>query len=244
MSNKYIEIFPQFKQVRGFFSLKGGASVGYPYDRSDVFSEAGLADAVPVWLEQVHKDHIEIITKKPSKPLKLPDTDGLITNVKGVLLTTVHADCLPVYFFDPEKEVIGLVHAGWRGTAAGIAAKAAEMMGREFGCSMENISAYIGPGISKYCFETGPEVYEKFSASWSFIDDFAKAAAPGMQAEAGGKYYIDLKGINRRQLEDTGLAPEHIETSRHCTCCEPELFCSYRREGGTYKRMGAGLCML
>lgn len=244
MSDKYIEVFPQFQQIKGFFSLKSGAADGYPYDRNDVFREAGLADAVPVWPKQIHKDHIEVITEKPSQPLKMPDTDGLITNVKGVLLTTVHADCLPVYFFDPEKEVIGLVHAGWRGTVAGIAPKAAEMMSEKFGCRRENIFAYIGPGISKCCFETGPEVYEEFGAKWSFIHEFAKAAAPGMQTEAGGKYYIDLKGINRRQLEETGLVPEHIEASHHCTCCEPELFCSYRREGGTYKRMGAGLCML
>ena len=62
--------------------------------------------------------------------------------------------------------------------------------------------------------------------------------------EAGElKYYIDLKDINRRQLEAAGLKRENIAISEHCTCCEPELFCSYRREGGTYRRMGAGICM-
>ena len=62
--------------------------------------------------------------------------------------------------------------------------------------------------------------------------------------KARPEYYIDLKELNRRQLVATGISPEKIEVSAHCTCCEPELFCSYRREGGTYRRMGAGLCML
>lgn len=237
MSSKYIEVFPQFSQLKGFFSLKGGASDGYPYDRMDVFEEAGLGNTIPVWPKQIHKDHIEIITEKPSEPLKVPDTDGLITDVKGVLLTTVHADCLPVYFFEPEKEVIGLVHAGWRGTAAGIAPKAVEKMCARFGCRREDIFAYIGPGISKCCFETGPEVYEEFQKAWSFVDEMA-------EEKPDGKYYMDLKAINRRQLENIGVRSENIQASHHCTCCEPELFCSYRREGGTYKRMGAALAIV
>lgn len=237
MNDKYMDVFSRFPQIRGFFSLKNGASGRYPYDRMDVFRETGLADATPVWPKQIHKDHIEVITERPQEPLKLPDTDGLITNVKGVLLTTVHADCLPVYFFDPVKMAIGLVHAGWRGTAAGIAPKAAEIMRERFGCHSDDIFVYIGPGISKCCFETGAEVYEQFKSGWDFTDEFA-------EEKPNGKYHIDIKGINRRQLEALGIKRSHIEVSAHCTCCEPELFCSYRREGGTYRRMGAGLCII
>lgn len=253
MNDKYISVFSQFHQIRGFFSLKSGASAGYPYDRVDIFAENGLADAVPVWPKQIHKSHIEAIMEKPQKPLELADTDGLITNVKGVLLTTVHADCLPVYFFDPEKEAIGLVHAGWRGSLAGIAPKAVQKMGVEFGSRSEDIFVYIGPGISKCCFETGVEVYCAFQEAWPFVDEMADRASgetPGsMPGQTPGKphsekYYIDLKAINKRQLENMGIKPEHIEVSHHCTYCEPALFCSYRREGGTYQRMGAGLCLV
>lgn len=237
VNNKYIEVFTEFDQIRGFFSLKDGASDGYPYNRTDVFKANGLGDAVPVWPKQIHKDRIEIITEKPASALKVPDTDGVITNVKNVLLTTVHADCLPVYFFDAKKEVIALVHAGWRGTAAGIAPKAAENMKSFFGCDMKDIHAFIGPGISKCCFEVGAEVYEEFHSKWPFTDEMA-------EKHSSGKYYIDLKAINFRQLENLGIPAANIKSSKHCTCCEPELFCSYRREGGTYKRMGAGLCLL
>lgn len=239
INEKYIEVFPQFSRsgLTGFFSLKDGASEGYPYSREDVFRENGLEGAVAIWPKQVHKDNIEIIAELPAENLKLTDTDGLITDVRGVLLTTVHADCLPVYFFDPEKKVIALVHAGWRGTVMGIAAKAAKKMTEAFECDKENIYAYIGPGISRCCFEVDEEVYKQFKEKEFFTEDMA-------DKKPAGKYNIDLKAVNKNQLEATGLLSENIEISSHCTCCEPQLFCSYRREGGTYKRMGAGLCIL
>ncbi len=236
MSDKYIEVFPQFEELTGFFSTKHGAADGYPYNREDVFEENWLDEAIPVWPKQIHKDHIEIIEQRPYRPLEIPDTDGLITNLRGVLLTTIHADCLPVYFFDPMKNVIGLVHAGWRGTCAGIAPKAVSMMCKEYGCDPADIQVHIGPGISKCCFEVGTEVYEEFKQNWDFADEFAEPKEE--------KYYIDLKGINRKQLEEIGITAANIETSSHCTCCEPDIFCSYRREGGTYLRMGAGLCLI
>ena len=234
--NKYIEVFPEFEEVTAFFATKEGASDGWPYDREDVFAENWLEEAVPVRPKQIHEDHIELIEQRPYRPLDLPDTDGMITNLRGVLLTTVHADCLPVYFFDPFKNAIGLVHAGWRGIEKQIAAKAVVSMNHAFGTMPEDVFAYIGPGIGRCCFEVGPEVYEKFSESCAFIDEFSD--------KKGEKYYIDLKGINRRQLEELGVPAAGIKVSDRCTCCEPETFCSYRREGGTYRRMGAGICLI
>lgn len=236
MNNKYLEVFGELPGVKGFFSTKYGASEGSPYSREDVLREQGLEHVGIVQPQQVHKDHIEVILKKSEKPLRLADTDGLLTDIPEVLLTTVHADCIPVYFYDPIRRVIGLVHAGWRGTALGIGAKAARMMRKHFQSDPRQILAYIGPGISACCFETGAEVYEEFKDKWPFMDEFVRPS--------GEKYLIDLKGINKRQLTIEGLCGENIQVSSHCTCCEPELFCSYRREGGTYRRMGAGLCLL
>lgn len=230
MSNKYIEVFPEFEEVTAFFSTKEGAADGYPYNREDVFEENWLEEAVLVWPKQVHDNHIEIIEQRPYRPLELADTDGMITNLRGVLLTTVHADCLPIYFFDYMRNVIGLVHAGWKGSAKEIAANAVKLMMREYRCEPEYIMAYIGPGISKCCFETDRDVYDAFSGNCA--------------EKKGEKYYIDLKSINKKQLEEAGLPSENIKISEHCTCCEPEMFCSYRREGGTYKRMGAGICLI
>lgn len=175
-----------------------------------------------------------------SPAIIIPDTDGTITNLKNVLLTTVHADCLAVFCYDPVKEAIGLCHAGWRGTCAGIAMEMVEKMEDEYGCDPENLQAYIGPGISQCCFEVGMEVAEDFAENWTFAEDYI-TRTPG--DVANGKCHIDIKGINQEQLELMGIPTEQIRVSEHCTCCELELFCSYRREGGTYMRMGGGLCM-
>jgi YfiH family protein len=180
--------------------------------------------------------------------IRFPRTDGVITDVKGVLLTTVHADCLPVWLYDEEHHAIGLVHAGWRGTLAGIAPKAVKLMQENYGSDPAKMKAAIGPGISMCCFETGPEVIEAFSEVWDFADYYAETAEEHfgddeIPESAEGKYYIDLKGINTEELLEAGLQLENIEISRHCTHCEPETFASYRREGGTYMRMGAGICL-
>ena len=175
-----------------------------------------------------------------SPAIIIPDTDGTITNLKNVLLTTVHADCLAVFCYDPVKEAIGLCHAGWRGTCAGIAMEMVEKMEDEYGCDPENLQAYTGPGISQCCFEVGMEVAEDFAENWTFAEDYI-TRTPG--DVANGKCHIDIKGINQEQLELMGIPTEQIRVSEHCTCCELELFCSYRREGGTYMRMGGGLCM-
>lgn len=236
MKRTYLAVFEGIPQVKGFFSTKYGACKGSPYYNEAVLEETGLKAMQRIQPEQVHKDKIAVISERGEAPVTLPETDGMITDVPGVLLTTVHADCLPVYLFDPKKLAIGLVHAGWRGTAAGIAPKAVMEMEAAYGSSPSDIQVFIGPGISKCCFETGPEVLEAFSEKWSFAQEFAE--------KRGEKYYIDLKGINKRQLASLGVNTSAITVSSHCTCCEQELFCSYRREGGTYLRMGAGLCLI
>ncbi len=195
-----------------------------------------LADPANMSMQQVN-NHI-----------RFPRTDGAITNQKGILLTTVHADCLSVWLYDEENQAIGLVHAGWRGTLAGIAPKAVKLMQETYGSDPARMKAAIGPGISMCCFETGAEVIEAFREHWDFADFYAETAEEHfgddeIPESAEGKYYIDLKGINTEELLEAGLQLENIEISRHCTHCEPEIFASYRREGGTYMRMGAGICL-
>lgn len=266
MKQLYIDIFENVKGIKAFFSTKYGASEGSPYYHEETLQTLGAQDLRLVQPQQVHEAKIGIIGEqdcvivdeeghriqswshsdaapvienwdpgKTGTEIRLPRTDGVITDQKGVLLTTVHADCLPVWFYDSEHHAIGLVHAGWRGTLAGIAPKAAILMKETYGSDLAKLLAYIGPGISKCCFETGPEVIEAFRKDWDFADEYAEPK--------GEKYYIDLKGINRKELLQAGLKPENITISDHCTHCEPETFASYRREGGTYMRMGAGICL-
>lgn len=235
MNKLYIDIFEELKGVKAFFSTKHGASEGSPYNNREAIEAAGLGEMQPVWLNQVHKADIAVVTEKGDEPVLFPETDGVITDVAGVMLTTVHADCIPVWFYDEEHHAIGLVHAGWRGTQAGIGPAAVKKMQETYGTDPAKVRAYIGPGISKCCFETGPEVIEAFREKWDFADQCAEPK--------GDKYYIDLKEINKRELLQAGVAEANIGISSHCTCCQPETFASYRREGGTYMRMGAVICL-
>ncbi len=263
IKKNYLPVFEEYPEVMGFFSLKDGAVEGSPYNNPEMFRQLGLEDAVRVWPTQVHETRVAVIRQedvdaakanpdpgdqKPgdqnpgdySPAIIIPDTDGTITNLKNVLLTTVHADCLAVFCYDPVKEAIGLCHAGWRGTCAGIAMEMVEKMEEEYGCVPENLQVYIGPGISQCCFEAGMEVAEAFAENWTFAEDYITRTPEDM---VNGKCHIDIKGINQEQLEMMGISTDQIRVSEHCTCCEPQLFCSYRREGGTYMRMGGGLCM-
>lgn len=255
-TEKYINIFDDMDGVKAFFTTKAGAVEGEPggtvFKNEALFAELGLADTFKVWPRQIHESNIEVIREDDIQKLQasgeeagviLPATDGIVTDVKNVLLTTVHADCLPVYFYDSKKGVIGLVHAGWRGALAGIAPQAIRKMTFVLGAGLKDIDVHIGPGISKCCFEVGSEVASQFLLEWGF--SFAEPIENDDASEnAEDKYLLDLKSIVKQQLMNAGIPEEKIEVNDHCTYCEPELFCSYRREGGTYMRMGAGICMI
>lgn len=170
------------------------------------------------------------------RTLKFPDTDATVTNVPGVLLTSLHADCIPVWLYDCKKAVAGLAHAGWRGTRADIAAKTMALMKEKFGCAPKDIIAVIGPGISRCCFEVGSEVYKSFrDMIGNDVDEFS-------DDDGNGKFHMDLKGINRRLLERAGAG--RIYVSDLCTSCRDDLFYSYRRDGGATGRMCAGICII
>ena len=256
IAEKYLDIFGDKDGVKAFFTTKEGAVEGAPegtvFNNEALFAQLGLADTFKVWPRQIHQSNIEVIREDDLRRLQdsgeersviLPATDGVVTDVKNVLLTTVHADCLPVYFYDSKKGVIGLVHAGWRGALAGIAPQAIRKMTFVLGAGLKDIDVHIGPGSSKCCFEVGREVASQFLLEWGF--SFAEPIEKEDAAEDDeDKYLLDLKAIVKQQLLNTGIPEEKIEVNEHCTYCEPELFCSYRREGGTYMRMGAGICLL
>lgn len=150
------------------------------------------------------------------------DYDGLITDVPGVALIVFSADCTPILLYDPVRRAVGAVHAGWRGTAAGIAANAVGRMCACFGCRPEDIRAAIGPCIGMCCFETGPEVPAAMTAALG-------EAAQAHIARKGEKYYVNLKEINRLWLSRCGVT--QVELSGDCTRCQPDRFWSHRITG-------------
>lgn len=161
-----------------------------------------------------------------------PGTDGFVTDVPGVALAVLGADCAPVYFFDRRRRAIGLVHAGWRGTAAGIAREALAAMKDAFGTAPEDVEAAIGPAIGACCYQVGEEVADAYRRAGL---DSALAPWPGEP----GRWRLDLAGALREQLVGEGVPPSHIHEAAVCTCCRDDLFFSHRRAGRPAGRMAA-----
>ncbi len=161
---------------------------------------------------------------------ELPECDGLITNEPGVALAVFTADCTPILLHDPVTGAVGAVHAGWRGTAAGIAGKAVAAMAREFGAEPADIRAAIGPNIGVCCFETDSDVPQ------AMLDAFGEEARPFLHPK-GLKYYVNLKEINGLVLRRAGV--RHIDISGECTVCQSHRFWSHRVTKGDRGSQGA-----
>ncbi|HEX3017477.1 MAG TPA: peptidoglycan editing factor PgeF [Caproicibacter sp.] len=169
------------------------------------------------------------------KPKDMLSVDGLITNESGVTLVTHYADCVPIFLLDPKKKAIGLVHAGWRGTAAKIGSVAVAAMTREFGCEPNDLIAGIGPSIGPCCFEVDAPVRDAFAALTELNP------ADLIREDGGGKYHIDLWETNRRILMKAGIPANSITVSGICTKCNSDWLFSHRASGG--KRGGLSAFM-
>lgn len=160
----------------------------------------------------------------------IPERDGLLTDEPGVVLTIFTADCTPILFYDPVRRAVGGAHAGWRGTAAGIAARTVEAMTREYGCDPRNIRVAIGPCIGRCCFETDRDVPD---AMRNALGGEAEEAITG----AGPKYHVDLKKLNELWLRRAGV--EQIDVCPDCTACQPDRYWSHRVTRGNRGSLAA-----
>ncbi len=185
-----------------------------------------VAQALALWgrlllLKQVHGDRV---VQAPWEGR--PHADAAVADEPGLLLGIETADCLPVLLVDPVRRAVGAAHAGWRGTAAGVAARAVEALVAG-GSRPEDLLAALGPGIGPCCYEVGPELREAFG--------------PGGQAffrpGPRGRPHLDVRAANADQLEKAGLAPDRIHSVDECTYCQADQYHSYRREGKAGGRM-------
>lgn len=160
-----------------------------------------------------------------------PDTDGLILSNKIQAVFLNFADCTPVIIYDFENNIAAVSHAGWRGTAGNIASKTVQKMKEEFCSKPENLKCAIGPAISFCCYNVGEDVYRQLSKT---VKDFS-----GLFEIRQGNIYVDLKGINKRQLTEAGVKAENIDVCPYCTVCNNNLFFSYRKENATTNRHSA-----
>lgn len=186
-----------------------------------------------VLTRQTHSDIVRRVDGSDCKGLdhhQYPECDGLITNTPGVGLVVFTADCTPILFHDPVTGAVGAAHAGWRGTAAGIAAKTVETMVQAYGCRPENIRCAIGPNIGPCCFETDADVPQ------AMLEALGEAAKPFIRS-VGEKFYVNLKEINALWLKNAGVT--HIEVSEACTVCQCHRFWSHRVTRGLRGSQGA-----
>ena len=252
----YACIDPAWAGVRHGFSTRLGGVSPAPWDSLNLgasrgddpanvrlninrfCSVIGTDDKALVKNHQVHSDIIRPVTRAdilpdPAQPGTF-EADGLITDEPEVCLTIFSGDCIPILLYDPVRRCIAAAHAGWRGTAAGIAARAVETMVRDYGCQVGNILAAIGPGIGPCCFETHGDVPDGLHSG------LGEDAAPFIRPlSKPGKFSVDLKGANARWLERTGLRPEHIAICPACTACNLDEFWSHRVQGNQRGSMAA-----
>jgi YfiH family protein len=153
------------------------------------------------------------VARVDSAPAIIDDVDALITDRTGIGLFTTHADCLPIILWDPIHGAVGLAHAGWRGTHAGVAVAALNAMQHEFGTKPRDVRVGIGPGICGRCYEVGPEVAQNFEDAFLTRGD-------------GDRFLLDLAAANTAQLKGAGVRAVHDIAM--CTK-ESYLFPSHRR---------------
>lgn len=169
-----------------------------------------------VLLQQVHGTDVFVAEEGYIRGEK-PVCDASVTNVPGICLVTIHADCVPVFFYDKSTTSIGLAHSGWKGTLNGIALKVLDRMNKEYGSKMEDVKVVIGPCICRSCFEVQNDVYSVFAGKYPEY------------AECISERNIDLKGVIKRSLLDYGVRKENISDVDMCTCHNEDLFFSHRR---------------
>ena len=242
----------------GFSTRMGGVSEGFlgsmnlsftrgddPEKVRENFRRMGMAIGFEtkdlVLSDQTHTTNVRLVTEEDrgkgfDKEKDYADTDGLITNVPGLMLVTIYADCVPLYFVDPVHKAIGLSHSGWKGTVHRMGKVTLERMAEEFGTRPEDVQAAIGPSICQGCYEVSEDVAR------AFMDEFADQLDDRLVYRKGnGKYQLNLWSANERILLEAGIRPEHLTITNVCTCCNHELLFSHRASHGQRGNLGAFL---
>jgi YfiH family protein len=183
---------------------------------------------------QVHKTKIVHVTRETTKE-EVSETDGLISNEKGICIAVMSADCTPVLLYDKKNNAVGAVHSGWRGTVAKILEKTLQQMRTTFGTKGEDLYAAIGPSVCQESYEVGEEVVQ------SVHDAFGKESGL-LIAQNNNKAKLDLWKANKVQLLEFGVLPSQIEISHLCTVINNNHFFSARK--GDTGRFAAGIMLI
>jgi YfiH family protein len=204
-------------------------------------------ESVLVGVRQIHSGIVRMVKEEDgalegrletAEGRAVMEGDGLITDVPGVLIGVGTADCVPVLVVDTKNRAVAALHAGWRGTVAGIVERGVAMMKAEYGSQVEDLVAAVGPSIGGCCYSVGEEVREQFRAKYRYAEELFRVA----DEDDTEQMYLDLWEANLRQLLDAGLGAAQISVVGECTCCALDeggklKYFSHRGEKGVAGRM-------
>lgn len=279
---KYItfDILNNTEIVEHLFSTrKGGVSKDYLESLNFSYSQGDIKENVDenyriiarhfgitaddiVTSSQTHTTNVRKITfadkgKGITKDRDYDNIDGLITNEKGLLLSTFYADCVPLFIVDTKNKAIGLSHSGWRGTVGKMGEVTLKEMNREYGTMPEDVKVAIAPSICQNCYEVSEDVALEFQKAFPQNDAMAREYLKRYKSDItnqdiencllykkdNGKYQLNLWYANYRVFRDYGVLNENIEITDVCTCCNPDLLFSHRATNGKRGNLGAFLML-
>jgi polyphenol oxidase len=210
-------------------------------NRKRVSQAAGFELQNFVFAQQTHSRNVYRVNSVDmgrgalTRETAIPNTDGMITNISGICLVTLAADCVPMLFFDPIKKAVGVAHAGWKGTLIKTPEAVVSAMVLEFGSNPSDIIVGIGPSAGPCCYEVGGDVIAEVEKS------FGKSSEILIPSETEGKMKFNMWEANTLALIEAGVNPNNIETLCICTLCQNELFFSARK--GDLGRFAAGIML-
>ncbi|MBA3723277.1 MAG: peptidoglycan editing factor PgeF [Candidatus Levybacteria bacterium] len=193
--------------------------------------------SIPLCMDQVHSGTVALIEN--DREIVIPKSDGMVTKQKNLPLAIITADCLPILFYDQQKNVIGAAHAGTKGLLKNIIANTVQQMHSTFDSNPKDIIVGIGPGIEKKCYEVGEEVALQFEKAFPTFQNIlfkeskhiVKRGNESSRLHSNNneeKYLLDLRAIAVQCLLKEGILEGNIEVSEECTQCNKETLYSYR----------------
>jgi len=226
--------------LHGFMGRRGGKSVGVyaglntsyrvgddpkvvSQNVCDMKLAVGIHDGKVVTMRQMHGDNIIEIKDKQLK--EAGEADGMVTAESGFYLGVLTADCVPILFIAPKQRLAAAVHAGWRGTLAGIAQKTVRLFADQYGVAADGLEVALGPSIGVCCYEVNDDVAGPLMKKWGSL------TTPSI-AVKDGKSLVNLSRLNRDILREAGVPGKQLFQVGPCTRCAADDFFSYRREGG------------
>ncbi|MDO4474684.1 MAG: peptidoglycan editing factor PgeF [Eubacteriales bacterium] len=190
-----------------------------------------------VFTNQTHTTNVAVVTEENFGEV-LGETDGMITSSPGLCLVTFYADCVPLYFVDPVRKVVGLSHSGWRGTVNKMANVTIKKMEETFGCDPQDMITAVGPSICQDCYEVSDDVIEQFKNAYDENDWDSL-----FYKKENGKYQLNLWRANEINFLESGIRPKNIAVTNVCTCCNPDVLFSHRITGFNRGNLSAFLAL-